>query len=467
MKFLCDTMCLELGKWLRVAGYDTSYADALASDREIFEKGVAEGRYIITRDKHFKEIDPEEKTVIYLKGEGIDGWAEQLKEKGMNWLFRPFTRCLQCNALLKKNPPPEDLPKDVPEDVTEFWLCPSCNQLFWMGSHTERMERKLRDWQEGGSIFIGMGGDLMIGRLVDEELNHLPPSYIWGNLHPILKTMDCNLVNLETTLTRSMKKASKVFNFKSDPKNVAILKEGPIHVINIANNHILDFSKQGLLETVQTLDEAHISHVGAGKNLSEAKRPCILEKKGIKMGFLGCTDNEPSWEASESTPGTYYIKVGDVEKLKNSIISLRPQVDLLILSIHWGPNMRKKPPPEFRSFAHEVIDLGVDIMHGHSAHVFQGVEVYKNKLILYDTGDFVDDYAIDPILRNDRSFFFIVEVSKHKILSLRMIPTKISNFQVNISDEFETLDEMQVLCKEFNTHPERKEGELVLPFHQV
>lgn len=183
-------------------------------------------------------------------------------------------------------------------------------------------------------------------------------------------------------------------------------------MVNLANNHILDYSEEGLEETVKVLDHAHILHVGAGKNRQESLAPCILEKQGIKVGILGCTDNEPSWKASSTYPGTFFVEVGDIEALKEPLQRLRQQVDLLILSIHWGPNMQKKPPPAFRKFAYALIDLGVDIIHGHSAHVFQGVEIYKNKLILYDTGDFVDDYAVDPILRNDLSFFFIIKADQ-------------------------------------------------------
>lgn len=311
-------------------------------------------------------------------------------------------------------------------------------------------------------LVIGLGGDLMIGRLVNEYLDSHPPSYVWGNLHSLLHKMDLNLVNLETTLTRSEKIVPKVFNFKADPEKVSVLIEGPVHVVNTANNHILDFSKEGLLETLQTLDKAHILHVGTGKNLAQAREPVIIEKKGIKIGILGCTDNEPSWKATASRPGTNFIEVGNLRTLRKSIASLRKQVDLLILSMHWGPNMRKRPHPSFRAFAHDLIDLGVDILHGHSAHVFQGVEIYKKKLILYDNGELIDDYRVDPVLRNDRSFFFVVKVNEKGVVSLQMFPILISHCQVNLSQEKQPLEEMEELCKEFDTYPLRQEHSLLL-----
>lgn len=304
------------------------------------------------------------------------------------------------------------------------------------------------------SLKIGFSGDVMIGRLVDEHMEKVPPEYIWGDLLSLFKQNDINLINLEAALTTSEKEVIKTFNFKSHPSHVESLKRASIDIVNLANNHVLDYSEEGLLETLDTLDKAGIKHVGAGRNITEAVEPIILEKKGIRVGFLGCTDNEPGWIATKSKPGVRYISVGDVEEIKEDIQKLRKQVDLLILSIHWGPNMRERPTRSFINFAHHLIDLGVDIIHGHSAHIFQGVEIYNKKLILYDTGDFVDDYYVDPVLRNDRSFFFIVEANKQGVLSLQLIPTLISNFQVNhapIDITKASLQRMSELSLEFKT----------------
>lgn len=312
---------------------------------------------------------------------------------------------------------------------------------------------------------LGLAGDVMIGRLVNDHLNHTSAKQIWGNVLPFLKRTDLNVINLETTLTHSVKIVPKTFNFKATPSKVKSLIEGAIHVVNLANNHILDYSEEGLLETLDTLNSVGIQHIGAGKNLSEATAPVILMRNGIKLGILGCTDNESGWKATGNHPGTFYLEVGNLETIRHCIVQLRPQVDLLILSMHWGPNMRQRPSAQFRSFAHELIETGVDLIHGHSAHIFQGVEAYRGKLILYDTGDFVDDYAVDPILRNDRSFFFLVDVDKKGICGLRLVPTLISNFEVNLSKGLEakqTLQRMQQLSHELHTDLQLEHDELVL-----
>ncbi|MFI5343294.1 MAG: CapA family protein [Chlamydiales bacterium] len=312
-------------------------------------------------------------------------------------------------------------------------------------------------------ISIGMAGDVMIGRLVNDCLNEVPLTYLWGDLLPLFKSCDLNLINLEAALTKNLEAVPKVFNFKADPEKVLALIEASVHVVNLANNHVLDYSEKGLLETLETLDRAHILHVGAGRNAKEAKQAVIVSRQGIRIGFLGCTDNEPSWMATQNRPGIRFIDVGDLEAIEEEIKQLRPQVDLLILSMHWGPNMRERPPSYFVDFAHRLIETGVDIIHGHSAHIFQGVEFYKEKLILYDTGDFVDDYYVDPYLRNDRSFFFIVEADKQGMLNLRLVPVLISNCQVNRAqgkEASETLLRMKRLSEEMKTALTLENGEL-------
>jgi len=303
-------------------------------------------------------------------------------------------------------------------------------------------------------VSIGFMGDVMIGRTVNQVMDQNGYAYIWGNMLPILKQNDLNIINLETTLTTSNERVPKVFNFKATPDKVEALSLANIDVANIANNHILDFNVSGMRETIQTLDKAKILHVGAGMNEAEAREPVIITKKGIKIGIIGFTDNEPSWESVGEKPGTNYVKVGNINKIKEDVSKLRDKVDILILSIHWGPNMRQKPTKEFIDFAHNIIDLGVDIFHGHSAHIFQGIEIYNNKLIMYDTGDFVDDYAVTQELRNDRSFLFQVNVTKKGIKSVKLIPILISNMQVNKLDDKDAqvvIKKMQSLSKEFNT----------------
>lgn len=316
------------------------------------------------------------------------------------------------------------------------------------------------------TITIGLAGDVMIGRGVNTTITGKGYIYPWGNVLPLLKNTDINIINLETALTNSNKKVFKTFNFKATPDKIKTLTEACVTVANLANNHVLDFSEEGLTETIQTLNAAGIKYAGAGMNEKEAGKPVILTKKNITIGVLGFTDNEPGWEAGTSTSGVNYIDISrkdDCNKALINIAQLRKETDIVIVSIHWGPNMQEEPERYFIDFANEMIAQGADIIHGHSAHNFQGIEVYNHKLILYDTGDFVDDYVVDPVLKNDHSFFFRVEASKKGVTKLELIPVMISNYQVNlaIGEEYKwCIQRMQHLSAKFGTKVSDK-GEVI------
>jgi poly-gamma-glutamate synthesis protein (capsule biosynthesis protein) len=237
-------------------------------------------------------------------------------------------------------------------------------------------------------------GDVMIGRSVNKKISQEGYSYPWGNVLPYLRKPGVNIINLEAALTGSSRQVPKVFNFKADPNKVITLREAHIQAVNIANNHILDFDEEGLLETIRILDRAGIQHAGAGRTLAEARKPAVIKCNGLKIGLIGCTDNEPGWK-SNGHPGVYYVGMQDTAELENDIKKLRKEVDFIILSAHVGPNMVESPDKEKIEFAHQLIDLGVDIIHGHSAHIFQGIELYNNGLIIYDWGDFMDFYGVE------------------------------------------------------------------------
>lgn len=304
------------------------------------------------------------------------------------------------------------------------------------------------------SATIALAGDTMLGRLVNEVILQKGDLYPWGDLIPLLKTADLRIINLENTFTRSEQKVPKVFNFKSDPRNVQALKEAHIDVVSLANNHSKDFGDEGLLDTLKTLHKADIKTVGAGKNLKDARAPVIIKKNGIKIGILGATDNESTWLATRAQPGINYFTVHDLDQLLADIKKLKKRADIVIVSLHWGPNMRERPTQPYIDAAHKIIDAGADIIHGHSSHNFQGIETYKNKLIFYDVGDFVDDYRVDPKLRNDWSFLYMITVSKDGIKQAQLIPTKIERMQVNKangSEKDKIIHRMQTVSKEFGT----------------
>jgi poly-gamma-glutamate synthesis protein (capsule biosynthesis protein) len=293
----------------------------------------------------------------------------------------------------------------------------------------------------GDTLTIGLTGDVMLGRNMNEIISLKGYDYPWGDVLPIMRETDFNVINLETTLTNCNRKVYKKLNFKTDPDKIKSLSAANVKVANLANNHILDFANEGLLETIQTLDLANISHVGAGMNLTEAASPLKIHYKNFSIGLLGLTDNEPAWKANGGA-GTNYLNIGDKQKypaIVNIVEKLHKETDLVIVSIHWGPNMNETPSSDFINFAHTLCLHGVNVVHGHSAHILQGIDHYRNSLILYDTGDFIDDYAIDPDLRNDLSAFFILRANKSGLLDLRIVPVRIFDYQVTCA-RFEDRD---------------------------
>ncbi|KAA9035666.1 CapA family protein [Ginsengibacter hankyongi] len=306
-------------------------------------------------------------------------------------------------------------------------------------------------------LVIGLTGDVMIGREVDTVISQEGYRYVWGNVLPLLHSTDLNIVNLETTLTNSNKIVEKTFNFKATPDKIKCLTDANVTVANLANNHILDFSEQGLIETIQTLKNAGIKYVGAGINDKEASKHVIITRNNIITGILGFTDNEPTWKAGASSSGINYINVSSEDDRKRALLNieqLKKEADIVVVSIHWGPNMQEFPQKYFIDFAHQMIEQGAEIIHGHSAHNFQGIEVYHHKLILYDTGDFVDDYMVDPVLKNDHSFFFRIDAGEKGLTKLELFPVLISRYQVNLAvgNEYKwSIKRMQYLSEKFGT----------------
>jgi poly-gamma-glutamate capsule biosynthesis protein CapA/YwtB (metallophosphatase superfamily) len=325
-------------------------------------------------------------------------------------------------------------------------------------------------------ITLALMGDVMLGRRVAEALNyHMGPEEPWGGVMALLDAADLRIINLECAITDNEQpwtRTAKVFHFRTPPSAIETLRTARIDACSLANNHILDFEEQGLLDTLEHLDAAGIRHAGAGRNREEAADPAILTvpPDRHRVALLAFTDNEPPFAAGTDRPGTNYLPVSVrptvLRRLERAVSAVRARgADTVVFSNHWGPNMVQRPKEIFRRFARAVIDLGVDIYYGHSAHVFHGVEIYRGKPILYDTGDFIDDYAVNRELRNDWSFLFRVSVAEGRFERLDLIPVKLSYARVDLATGGEReliLNRMERLSAEMGTDFARCEGSLVL-----
>jgi poly-gamma-glutamate synthesis protein (capsule biosynthesis protein) len=288
-------------------------------------------------------------------------------------------------------------------------------------------------------VRLGIAGDVMLGRLVNDILRKEGAEYPWGDLRPTLQSLDAFLINLECAITsrveRWRNRYYRPFHFRADPAAVDTLHAGRVDIASIANNQIGDFGPDGLLDNNAAHERGGIAHAGAGRDLGAARAHALLHAGGLRVAVLSFADYPDTWVATASHPGMNFTRVSvrdeDFASVANAIAAARAEADLVVFSIHWGPNMREHPPDEFRHFAHRVIDSGATIFWGHSAHILQGVEYRDDAAILYDTGDCIDDYAVDEELRNDLGALFIVEASPHRVRSLSIRPLRIDHMQAN------------------------------------
>jgi len=318
-------------------------------------------------------------------------------------------------------------------------------------------------------------GDVMLGRGVNHMLRTFTSEYPWGDTLPNFQKADFRICNLESAMSgRGKPWPAKAFHFRTDTKNIAVLGEAGIDCVSLANNHTLDFGYDALADTLHTLSAVQIGHAGAGMNVGEAFAPALATVRGLRIAMLSFTDNEPEWEAGEDEPGVAYVPI-DFEQdrathLFDAIRAAKCRSDLVIVAAHWGPNWGYKPPPRHVPFAHRMIDLGADIVFGHSGHVFRGVEIYCGRPILYCTGNFVDDYAVDKEERNDESFIFVVEIREGRPNLLRLHPTIISDCQAQCAPgerAHNIATKMKKLCTDMKTYPHERIDGLEIPIGEA
>jgi poly-gamma-glutamate synthesis protein (capsule biosynthesis protein) len=294
-------------------------------------------------------------------------------------------------------------------------------------------------------MWIALTGDVMLGRLVDEQVvrnQALPPKTVWGDVLPVLLQADLRLINLECVVSahgRPWRPQTKAFHFRAHPRAIDVLQAARVDCVTLANNHVLDYGHGGLAECLQLLERAGIRHTGSGTNLDEAASPALLGGPTARVAVLALTDNEPEWAASHSKAGIHYVEydaTGLVEphrtRVARVLAQARRQAQLVIVSAHVGPNWGE-PSPAIRALAHHLLALGADVYWGHSNHTPRGIEIINGKVILYSTGDFVDDYAVDPEERNDLSFLFLIDTDGGQVRAVHLRPVAIHDCRVRLA----------------------------------
>jgi poly-gamma-glutamate capsule biosynthesis protein CapA/YwtB (metallophosphatase superfamily) len=329
-----------------------------------------------------------------------------------------------------------------------------------------------------GELTLLLCGDVMTGRGVDQVLPHpgdpqlfesyvhsarqyvelaegvsgkidrpVDFGYVWGDaLHERarLRPAAC-IVNLETAVTVSQDAwPGKGIHYRMHPANVPCLSALPIDCCVIANNHVLDWGRGGLSETIAALAAAGIRCAGAGANAAEAGRPAVLETAGgarvLVFGFA--TEDSgvpPEWRATGRRSGVNLLRdlSGDsVDRVARDIEAQRRSGDIVVVSLHWGGNWGFDITPQQRNFAHGLLErAGVHLVHGHSSHHVKGIEVHHGGLILYGCGDFLDDYegiGGYQAYRGDLAlmYFPVLDRTDGRLRELLMVPTSVRRLRV-------------------------------------
>jgi len=307
---------------------------------------------------------------------------------------------------------------------------------------------------------------------IAEKLTGLIPKpvnypYIWGDSLHVLDqySPDLRLINLETSVTTCEDYwKGKGIHYRMHPKNIHCITSAKIDACCLANNHVLDWGYPGLVETLETLQNAGLKYAGAGLNLSEAQKPAILpvNGKGRVLFFAYGTDESgvpKAWAATKDKPGVNFLggfSDKEVNAVKEQIEKVKKEGDIVVFSVHWGGNWGYEIDVKHRSFARKLIEVaGVDVIHGHSSHHAKGIEVYKGKLILYGCGDFFNDYegiggSHKEEYRDDLGvmYFASVDAGCGKLMGLEMVPMKIERFRMNVAGKEDVMWMKEMFSRE-------------------
>jgi len=354
---------------------------------------------------------------------------------------------------------------------------------------------RLPDYPEGmsDSVTLFMCGDVMTGRGIDQVMpSSCDPrlyegfvrdagfyvtlaerrkgtieapvtlDYVWGYALKELEHFkpEVRLINLETSITCHPEPwPDKGIHYRMHPDNAAFLNKAGISACALANNHLLDWGRPGLTETLKVLSGQGVAHAGAGPDLPAASEPARLKLgagKRVLIWSLGFANSgiPPDWAALEDRSGVWWAwepSVDSAEVVAERIRAEQRPGDLVVVSVHWGGNWGYEIPPGHRAFAHRLIDAGAHLIHGHSSHHPKGMELYRGAPILYGCGDFINDYegiggheSFHPQLT--LMYFGRFGLETGKLERFWMTPLRIERFSLHRAERHEA----QTLCDIMN-----------------
>ena len=309
---------------------------------------------------------------------------------------------------------------------------------------------------------LALAGDTMLGRGVAEALaSGRPETLVTPEVVAIAREADLFLLNLECCISERGERwpaPGKPFFFRAPPLATELLAHLGVDCVTLANNHALDFGPEALLDTFVHLASGGIAWVGAGPDVASARAPVVLEAGGFRLGVLALADHPSDYAARATQPGVAYANLasgGVPDWLVEKIAAL--DADAILVAAHWGWNMATEPMAHVRAAARALVAADVTLIAGHSAHVFHGVALR----VLYDLGDFLDDYRIDCKLRNDLGLLFLVDLAGSRV---EAIPLKLEFAHTRFADGEDAAwirRRFAHACAAFGTAVTEEDGRLV------
>lgn len=307
----------------------------------------------------------------------------------------------------------------------------------------------------------------MLGRGVGDRLERDSGASLFSeDVAALVREADVFVLNLECAISdrgEPWPDPRKPFFFRAPPAAAEALARLGVDCVTLANNHALDFGADALQDTFRHLSDAGIAWAGAGPDEATARAPAILRRAGACLSVVGVTDHPPAYAAAPDRPGVAYADLGKASPrwLLDTIAGARAVADVVLVSPHWGPNMVDEPVDRVRRAAAEFGAAGATLVAGHSAHVFQGVTDH----VLYDLGDFIDDYATDRDLRNDLGLLFLVTFDGAAPVLLEAVPLKLEYCRTRLADAAEATwigRRFRRACAAFGTEVVVDAGRLVI-----
>lgn len=325
---------------------------------------------------------------------------------------------------------------------------------------------------------VALAGDTMLGRGVAHQISEgvAATSLVDEDVAALMREADACLLNLECCIsTRGEMWAApgKPYFFRAPPEAVELLVHLGVDCVTLANNHALDYGVDALVDTLHHLEEVGIRVVGAGADETAARTPAQVAAGALSVGVAAFTDHPRDFAAAAGRPGVAFadIEGGVPAWLTDLVESLAADVDCVLVTPHWGPNMVTEPLAGARRAADRLVSAGASVLAGHSAHVFHGVGGFiragEPAAVLYDLGDFLDDYAVDPDLRNDLGLLFLLTLTRRGPQRLEALPLRLDycrTVPAGGEDASWVCERFRAACASLGTDVEGSDGRLVVTF---